>query len=1544
MLGRSEDLGWNSLYIDGALLEYAALDHCPFEGIDGHQRVNFELPVFKPVEQNLHQLTQTADSIIIGLNSGLPRRNVLMLTSRLLLSKKRVWFYWNRESSTQRISTKELWQYGRCWLALNGLMRARAKLTGKPLIDGTDPTRRIADEVWQDIDKVAAAVQPIPFVGLPEEPSPETQISGLGIYLRSDFWVRIRSGGSYGHTCYVAKELAATTERLKCVMAQPYEMLDDLGLNQIILEAPGEDGNDLNILSATKTYFQQLEKLIVEEKPAYIYERLALGSYSASKISQKYKIPLIVEYNGSEISMKRSFDGIGYAFEDLYLLIEETVLRQATIIVVVSEQIRNALIRRGFSDDKILVNPNGVDPDDYQPADAVEKIALRQKLGWSKNHIVVGFTGSFGGWHGVEVIAEALPQICETNPEIRILLIGDGNYRSLVETAIENHALQDRVHLAGNVSQAEGAELLKLCDIFLSPHSRHMVDSRFFGSPTKLFEYLAMGGGIIASDLEQIGEVMRPALNIRQLDKIGYIGNERGILVKPGSAEDLVTAVSWLTDNPDKREHLGKNARRAAIDLFSWKKHIGRIWAFMNIRYGKYHRTNGHLLPLVPRTESEEQEAVRHWFEQLAEDRYNKARWMPRKLDLDRKEHRKVLEIGPGRGFEAVRLAQSGAMVTLLDNNTANLAEAQKNFELHDLKGEFIEGDLKDLPFETGTFDAVYAINVIPYANDPEQAVDEIYRVLKPGGKVYAALFSAGGLEYYIRHLYLRGMRHGLIEKYSMAEILGRSVDLGGNEKRGLVDAYLPGKARSLFKGFKNIRVSAHGLNTEILPPRIAKWVPRWFERFLGWTLIVRARKPRNQSVIAQRKRQRTSQRTPPSLKFELVHQNLNFREWLKAKKAKPKLYATLSKSTLERLHKKTPGCIKRTIAAGDTILTHTFDLLGSGPFKPNDLSRKKKDNGYQPIDWYLDPVRNLRFPRGIPHKQWDLYAMRPGNADIKYPWELGRCQHWITLAQAWMLTKEHKYAQEIADQLLDFLEANPVGIGVNWTCTMDVAIRAANWALALECIEQWPGADEQFWSEAYGALFKHGSFIYDNFENNYEVTSNHFLSNIVGLHFVSAVFADCPQGQKWESFCRKALEEEIEKQILPDGADYESSVPYHRLVTELFLASARLADWQGRPLCQTYLSKLEKMVDFHFSMLRPDGRMINVGDCDNGRFHIFTDYGTWDPQDGRHLLSPAYLTLNRDRKEWIASAGGETGIWEATWFGFDPEQFVCGEDRPHATTELYPDAGIAVSRQNGNFLAITNGRVGTEGFGNHKHNDQLGFEWHWNGQPIIIDPGSYVYTSDFDARNRFRSTAYHNTVIVDDVEQNELRPDWIFRMFDCGLPEHLKWRSDGDIVDYAGRHIGYQRLDAPLIHDRFFRFCKRTGNLLFVDRFSGQGQHKLRWHFHCAEEINIEVSDSRVLLKFNKEKNISLTAQQPYDWTIADAQWSPSYGIAKACKAIECRETITLDGNPVIRAFAFVEGAFPDKIDLSSQWQNIISEFEVLDLPMRTLSGGVKK
>ena len=624
-----------------------------------------------------------------------------------------------------------------------------------------------------------------------------------------------------------------------------------------------------------------------------------------------------------------------------------------------------------------------------------------------------------------------------------------------------------------------------------------------------------------------------------------------------------------------------------------------------------------------------------------------------------------------------------------------------------------------------------------------------------------------------------------------------------------------------------------------------------------------------------------------PTLAEELSVSGQAVAQWTAARQAgSGRLYSSLTDSRVQQLAAACPDQVRATMAAADRVCRHEFDMLGSGPYVPVDPGRPKTGD-YQPIDWYLDPILNLRFPEKVPYKSWNLLEMRPGLADVKLPWEIGRCQHWLPLAQAFAITRDERYAVEILNQHDDFVEANPVGFGIQWTCTMDVAIRALNWAQALELIQSRTTMPAVRLETMYGSLFAVGHFVERNLENHYEVTSNHFLSNVVGLYGLGVVFGDLPSGQRWLAQCRGWLEQEMKVQVLPDGADYESSVPYHRLVTELFLSGWRSAECEGTPLSTAYRGKLESMVDFLQQVLRPDGKVPQIGDADDGRVHIFSDYGRCDPQDARHIFAPAASILGKP--EW-AAAGDPWARWETAWWGC--ELPGAGECHVAAAARLFPDAGLAVVKNHHHYLLIANAKVGTNGFGNHKHNDLVSFEFHDRGTPVFVDPGSYVYTSNPGMRNHFRSTAAHNTVMVDGEEQNEFKTEWLFRMFEKAIPEHVEFTSNAEITRYRGRHNGYARLSQPVVHERAFELHHSSGVLTITDNLYGDGQHTMAWQFHCAPGVSVTSSGAAGVRMAAGSQQWLLRSSEGLAPSTSPGWYSPSYGVRHAATVIKFAAT----------------------------------------------------
>jgi len=811
--------------------------------------------------------------------------------------------------------------------AAPGSLAGDDRLPLVPSVEQKPPEPAGPAAIVSEVAELRAACAPVAAPRGLVEAGGRFRVKGTGFYLRTDFWAPIASGGSYGHTVYVAKHLARSSDDLVCIMSNPFSMLDAMGIKQAPLQLPFKDGAEETIASATPEFYPRIESLVAMFKPAYIYERICLGNYVGAKLSQRYQIPYIVEYNGSEISMMKSFAGRGYRYEALYLAVEDLAFAQASLISVISENVKESLVARGIPAAKILVNPNCADPEDFVPAAPEERLEIRRSLGFEPEHRVVGFTGTFGGWHGIDVLAESLPRILSHAPDIRFLLIGDGNNRRLIDQVILREKLTERVVMTGRVPQAAGRELLKACDIYVSPHSSHMVDGKFFGSPTKIFEYMALGRGIVASDLEQIGEVLQPALRGRDLrgrdlrsGRDPEVISERSILCRPGDVGEFSEAVCYLLDRPEVAARLGSNARRAVETVYNWDHHVQAVWR--RLRYpagsseeapaarttgerddesrhpdaasaGSVERNgngNGHTTgaalgqgngaaALVESTRNAETKAggsLEHykrqaqaqwdrdpcgshyvkdkavhgtlaWFKEAERYRHEVyAPWMREVMEFDRHRGKEVLEIGGGMGTDLAQFAAAGSFVTDLDLSEGHLRLARENFRLRGLQGSFLHGDAESLPFPDSSFDVVYSNGVLHHIPDTQRVIEEIHRVLRPGGKAIIMVYALWSLHYWYRLFYKIGIESGELKRRSMHEIMSRSVELSEAGSRPLVKVYTTKELKRMFGGFIGLKICRRQMVQEELQvfPLLRTLTAGWVGRFLGWNLVLKAVKP----------------------------------------------------------------------------------------------------------------------------------------------------------------------------------------------------------------------------------------------------------------------------------------------------------------------------------------------------------------------------------------------------------------------------------------------------------------------------------------------------------------------------------------------------------------------------------------------------------------------------------------------------------------------------------------------------------------------------
>jgi hypothetical protein len=507
--------------------------------------------------------------------------------------------------------------------------------------------------------------------------------------------------------------------------------------------------------------------------------------------------------------------------------------------------------------------------------------------------------------------------------------------------------------------------------------------------------------------------------------------------------------------------------------------------------------------------------------------------------------------------------------------------------------------------------------------------------------------------------------------------------------------------------------------------------------------------------------------------------------------------------------------------AAERIIANHSWRLLGFD----------EKCFGAE-INWHQDPVSGVIWPLEF-HQDIELH--RGDGSDARVLWELNRLGHLITLSRAFVVTKDEKFAVEVFTQLESWTSQNPFGRGVNWTCAMEVALRAMNLLGIFQLLRHSEQMSERSLSLMLSLLDGHGRFIQRNLEFSYIATSNHYLSDVVGLLWLGLLLPELENGKKWRSFGRREMLREMDKQVLPDGADFESSTGYHRLASELFLYSFILCRANGIRLDEKYWQKLHKILAYSRAYLRPDGMAPLIGDSDSGQvFPIRRRVG----RDHAYVSAiGATLFKAGDLKPSIVEMPEEL-LWI---LGHDAvleyQKLTPREEKSGA----FPEAGTYIFRQDDLYLLFNASGAGIHGRGSHGHNDVLSIEVSACGRAFIVDPGTFVYTANLRERQLFRSTGYHSTVEVDDIEQNVTLEEAPFVIGDEAHPRCVLWETGVEVDRVIAEHDGYRRLPQPVTHRRSVTFHKPDRWWLVEDEFVGEGDHNFAIRFHFDAGLKVD-------------------------------------------------------------------------------------------------------
>lgn len=495
-----------------------------------------------------------------------------------------------------------------------------------------------------------------------------------------------------------------------------------------------------------------------------------------------------------------------------------------------------------------------------------------------------------------------------------------------------------------------------------------------------------------------------------------------------------------------------------------------------------------------------------------------------------------------------------------------------------------------------------------------------------------------------------------------------------------------------------------------------------------------------------------------------------------------------------------------------------------------------EKINIIEEIDWNYDYIFNHSWEI----KHYSLYTLKNKDVltDIKHVWEFSRFYHLVILAQAYVITDNEKYVKKIIEDIISWDLQNKFNYSVNWTVSMEVSIRVVNLIQCIDLIRNSDLMSERIINKVNNMIYNHATYIWNNLEKGLN-TNNHYLSNLIGLIWSGVYFKQSNDkklrrnSRRYINFGLKQLDHELGYQIYDDGFSYEDSTSYHCLNLEMLLLTIDVLNKNQIKYSNNLYNTTKKMVIALHKILINNNIPV-IGDIDNGRLIKIDIFANKDKTNFGYLISIAKDIF------------GEEVLWN--------------RDSPVKLSEV----GIYRIFNNIFDAIIRCGPIGVNGIGGHSHNDQLSFVLVINQQLFIVDPGTGYYSGDYELRNELRSTKSHNTLYIEDYEQNDISID-LFKMVE-------KTNTENIMIDknlFVGKHYGYME-SLGILYER--RIELLDDKIEIIDTLNKLPKENCYLNYILDESVKVAKQGDDIILEKNKVKvvfrvnggEISMDSKQP--------------------------------------------------------------------------------
>jgi hypothetical protein len=505
------------------------------------------------------------------------------------------------------------------------------------------------------------------------------------------------------------------------------------------------------------------------------------------------------------------------------------------------------------------------------------------------------------------------------------------------------------------------------------------------------------------------------------------------------------------------------------------------------------------------------------------------------------------------------------------------------------------------------------------------------------------------------------------------------------------------------------------------------------------------------------------------------------------------------------------------------------------------------------PPRWNRDPKTGIEAPLDF-GKTLD-YRDPSRVGDCKYLWEPNRHLHLVTLAQAYALTSQPCFAVALREQLDSWFIACPFRMGVNWSSSLEAALRLINWSAAWHLVggrhsRLFEGEDgEAFRQRWLVSVYQHAEFIAGHL-SLHSSANNHLIGEVAGLYTAGVTWPYWPRAAQWRANGKAILEREALLQNAPDGVNREQAVSYLQWELDLLLIPLFAARANGDDFAPAYAARIEAMLVYLASIMDFGGNVPMFGDADDG-FVV-----RLDPRPGfcryRSLLATGALLFGRG--DLKAKAGGLDD--KTRWLlGVCADADFAGLDTSAARLPIrreFPDGGYYVLGADFETpaeirLVADAGPLGYRRIAAHGHADALSFTLSVAGLEFLVDPGTFAYHTETDWRSYFRGTAAHNTVRIDGQDQSQQGGNFMWlRKARAGC---ATWSTNAERDLFEGWQDGYASLADPVMHHRGIELDKRARRILIEDTLEMQGAHDVEIFFHCHEACTVREHGNNITL-----------------------------------------------------------------------------------------------